>query len=291
MKPPIHTHLTSVLEHLYINPLEKCNLHCQMCYTKKTDPILSQRQILAFIKRYQKAQKLVSITFCGGEVFALDYFPKLINQLTRQGTFIQVITNGTLDRLDEFKNPNLINLIISLDGLPTYHDQNRGEGNFAKSLSFLKRAKLKGFHTDIFSIVTRQNFKTIDAFEAYLKKELGVVPTITYHPRKPPTYLQAHPVSNVTGTVKGFDFLEPKEMRQIMRTRQCFPPKILGCYQIALASDGKVYGCCEGIVPLGVMTDAISVLIERLSSRLNNPICLGCSQPDFICGIKDLLPL
>lgn len=126
MKPIIKTQLDKVLGHLYINPLEKCNLHCKICYTRKTNPILSETEILEFIGRYEKEHKLETITFCGGEVFALKYFPGLINTLSDQGIFSQIITNGTIDRLTEFTNPNLVNLIVSLDGLPHYHDQNRG---------------------------------------------------------------------------------------------------------------------------------------------------------------------
>ena len=296
MKQEIQEHITKVLGHLYINPLEKCNLQCKICYTRKTSPILTQEQILEFIAKYQLDQKLETVTFCGGEVFALTYFPNLVNILTNQGIFVQMITNGTIDRLDEFENPNLVNLIVSLDGLPEYHDKNRGEGTFAKSTSFLKRSKILGFHSDIFSIVTKQNLGSIDMFEDHLKKVLGFLPIVTYHPRKPPLYLQSHPVSNIVGETVGFDFLSKEEMIALMRTRNVFPPKDLGCYQIALASDGKVYGCCEGTIPLGTMEDEISFLTNKLRERIEawsktnkSASCLGCSQHDFMCGIKQYL--
>src|SRR5258708_19978377 len=120
MKSHVQKHLSGVLHHLYINPLEKCNLQCKICYTRKTSPILTQEQILEFIAKYQLDQKLETVTFCGGEVFALAYFPNLVNILTNQGIFVQMITNGTFDRLDKFENPNLLNLIFSLNVLPTY---------------------------------------------------------------------------------------------------------------------------------------------------------------------------
>lgn len=296
MKPEIEHHITTVLGHLYINPLEKCNLKCKICYTRKTSPILSSQQILDFVSRYKQAQKLETITFCGGEVFALEYFPKLVNELTGQGIFIQTITNGTIDKLADFSHPNLINLIVSLDGLPSYHDKNRGEGTFSKSLQFLKKAQELGFHTDIFSIVTKQNLSDIDAFESYIRSHLSQMPVITYHPRKPPLYLTTHPVSNIVGETAGFDFLDKSEMLRLMRTRNVFPPKDLGCYQIALVSDGRIFGCCEGTVPLGNMNDEISYLTDKLRERIQiwsetntQAKCLGCSQSDFMCGIKQYL--
>lgn len=291
----IEKHLDTVLNHLYINPLEKCNLRCKICYTRKTSPILSMEQILAFIKKYQASRKLQTVTFCGGEVFALAYFPALLNTLTDNGLFVQVITNGTIDKLNELKNPNSINLIVSLDGLEEYHDKNRGEGNFQKSMAFLKKAALLGFHSEIFSIITRQNLIKIDAFEAFIKKELGNI-NITYHPRKPPSYLSHHPVSNIVGEVAGFDFLTPEEMVDVIKNRNVFPPKQLGCYQIALVSNGQVYGCCEGVSPIGTITDPLDRLIARMRERLivwerQNTLkgCLGCTQAEFMCGIKEYL--
>lgn len=286
MKSPIDLQLAKVLHHLYINPLEKCNLKCKICYTRKTDPILSKEAILEFIDRYQKAYELQTVTFCGGEVFALKYFPNLINILNSKGIFVQTITNGTIDRLSEIKNPNFNKLIVSIDGLEPYHDKNRGKGSFAKSMAFLKNGKKQGFHTEIFSIVTRQNYPLIDQFEQYIKEHLGRV-EITYHPRKPPEYLLHHPISNIEGAIEGFDFLKEDQLVEITTTRNVFPPKELGCYQVALASTGKIYGCCEGFRPIGMIDDNIKNIFEALKKRIGGP-CLGCSQTEFMCGIKKL---
>lgn len=295
MRPTVRDHLDQVLHHLYINPLEKCNLKCKICYTRKTSPILSKDEILGFIDRYHQEHQLQTITFCGGEVFALAYFPDVVNELTDQGIFVQIITNGTVDKLDDLKNPNSVNLIVSIDGLKDYHDANRGSGNFRKSINFLQKAQKNGFHTEIFSIITRQNLRQIDQFEQYLHKTLGKI-AVTYHPRKPPSYLMHHPVSNIVGETEGFDFLTHAEMKQVMNERNVFPPKDLGCYQIALMSDGQVYGCCEGITPLGRIENDIDFLTRQLNDRLVQwenmhtiKGCLGCSQPDFVCGIQKFL--
>lgn len=298
MNVRIQKNLSQVLHHLYINPLEKCNLRCKICYTRKTDPILSQSTISEFVNRYTKVKKIETITFCGGEVFTLSYFPNLINSLTKKGIFIQVITNGTIDKLDSLKDPNAINLIVSIDGLKEDHDANRGDGNFEKSIHFLKKAQKRGFHREIFSIITKRNFHTIDSFEKKLFSILEFAPRITYHPRKPPTYLYHHPTSNIVGRIEGFNFLSDEQMINVIKTRNVFPPKDLGCYQIAATSDGKVYGCCEGTLPIGKMSDPINMLIDKLYERVENwdktnllKNCLGCSQPDFMCGIKRYLQL
>jgi len=217
----------------------------------------------------------------------------IINELTKRGIFIQLITNGTIDRLDSLKEPNSINLIVSLDGLERYHDKNRGKGNFKKSVQLLEKAHAKGFHTEIFSIVTKQNYADREKFEAYLTQKFQRQIPVTYHPRKPQDYLLRHPYDNRIGIMKGFDFLNSKQLVQIMQTKKTFPPKELGCYQIAVLPNGTVVGCCEGITPLGTITDPIDLLLHRLSERLTlwkqaGTIkgCLGCAEPDFVCGIK-----
>lgn len=287
MNSKIQSHLNEVLHHLYINPLEKCNLKCKICYTRKTAPILSETQILDFVNRYQKECELQTITFCGGEVFALNYFSHLVNTLTNRGIFVQIITNGTIDTLNLFDVPNSINLIVSVDGLKPYHDANRGKGNFDKSISFLGKAKRIGFHIEIFSIVTHQNFGDINLFESFLKKKFKNI-EITYHPRKPMTYLSNHPISNIIGHVSGFDFLTSEEIILLMKTKKTFPPRELGCYQISIASDGKVYGCCEGFLSIGTINDPIIQLTNKLINNIKGP-CLGCSQTDFMCGIRDIM--
>lgn len=310
MRGKIKKHLDQVLSHLYINPLERCNLRCKICYTRKTAPILSDKQILEFVNRYEKVKKIETITFCGGEVFTLPYFPGLVNKLNEERKFVQIITNGTIDKLEEFTKPNFVNLIVSVDGLPNYHDANRGSGNFDKSIKFLRKAKKLGFHTEIFSIATRQNIGQIDEFEQYLysifsndlrdpSTTLGMTESkisVTFHPRKPPAYLLHHPQSNVFGETDGFDFLTDNEMIKIMKERSTFPPKNLGCFQIALVSDGRIFGCCEGTIPIGKMNDEIPLLFDKLKDRIevwekSNTLknCLGCSQPDFVCGIKKYL--
>lgn len=287
MNQAVKDHIEEALRHLYINPLEKCNLRCKICYTKKTPSILSETEIIGFIERYKKVIEVQTITFCGGEVFTLPYFTRLVNTCTNQGIFVQIITNASIDRLNEIDMPNFVNLIVSVDGLKNYHDSNRGKGSFDQCVQFLKEAKLLGFHSEVFSIITKQNLKTIDEFESFLKNTVDAIP-ITYHPRKPLGYLSSHPISNIAGHIEGFDFLSKEELIQLMKTRHTFPPKELGCYQISLASDGNVYGCCESFSPIGTINTPMNRLIEEFRSRIDST-CLGCIQPSFMCGIKEII--
>lgn len=278
------------LSSLYISPLASCNLHCKICYTKKTPQRLTAAQIQDFIDRYRRVQRLDSITFCGGEVFLLSWFVKLVNQLTADGLLVEIITNGTIDCLDELTDPNLTNLIISLDGCQGEHDANRGKGSFNKTWQFLLKARRLGFHTQVFTVVTSHNFNQLDAFESWLRQELGELPEITYHPRKPLSYLQAHPLDNCMGSTQPFGFLDPEQLAELANNRTVFPPVKLGCHQLSLMSDGRVYGCCEGTRPIGHINDPVKTLLKRYQTSIGIPAgynkhnCLGCSEPKFVCG-------
>lgn len=286
MQTKFKNHYSNILRHLYINPLQKCNLRCQICYTKKTAPILKFEEILDFINRYSKVISLQVITFCGGEVFALPYFTKLLNILSQKGIFIQIITNGTIDKLNNINNPNSINLIVSIDGLEEYHDKNRGQGNFKKSIRYLKKALKMSFHVEIFSIVTRENYLYINQFEKFIQKNIGNIP-VTYHPKKPPAFLRHHPTS-VKSQINGFNYLQKNQLIKLMKTKTTFPPYDLGCYQVSLASNGNIYNCCEGYNIIGNIDSPIKKIIDKLKVSISGP-AKGCSQCQFMCGIESII--
>jgi MoaA/NifB/PqqE/SkfB family radical SAM enzyme len=277
-------HIENSLHHLYISPLEQCNLCCKMCYTTKTSDRLTNEQIHTFVKRYNQEVSIQSITFCGGEVFLLPQFTTLVNQLTDMGIFIQIITNGSINLLSEIKHPNNCNLIVSIDGVPSYHDQNRGANRWQQAVGFLKDGLKQGFHAEVFSIITKENIGYINEYERLLQEKTGQHISVTYHPRKPITYLQAHPTSNQIGETEGFSFISPHEREKLSQQKNIFPPKNRGCYQISVMSDGQVYGCCEGIRPLGTITTDIKSLINTFRSRIDKKS--DCIEPDFVCGLK-----
>lgn len=290
----ISQHFHQVLKHLYISPLEQCNLNCKICYTAKTKAALSNEEILAFIHRYQAVQNLETVTFCGGEVFLPQDFCQLVNQLTAANIFVQIITNGTIDHLAKLERANMINLIVSLDGLANYHEQNRGAGTFTKSINFLRKAQKLGFNFEIFSIVTQENLSLIPQFEQTLKATFKQTVPVTYHPRKPISYLQKHPSSNRLGQVAGFSFLRQQTLKKLMQTKNTFPPQGLGCYQISLMANKQIYACCEGIKTVGDINTPIEILIRNLEQRLitweqtyAKHKCLGCVEADFICGLPE----
>lgn len=296
------------LEHLYISPLEQCNLSCKLCYTKKTKNVLSLNEIKQFIEQFQESllrykTTLKTITLCGGELFLLDYITELINHICEQDIFVQVITNGTINRLHEINVPNSVKIITSIDGIEKWHDMNRGRGRFKEAVDFIKSAQKQSFHTEISSLVWKENFDDIENFEEYVKSELGGIP-ILYQLRKSENFLHKHPITNINNAGVDFGFLSDSQLNWLLDNRTTFPPKGLGCYQLSLMSDGNVYSCCEGVEPLltksekiKVKSDVMDLIIKNYISRIHSinsksaycvlpTVYCDCPEPDFCCGLK-----
>ncbi|MCX6726590.1 MAG: radical SAM protein [Candidatus Shapirobacteria bacterium] len=244
------------LENIYISPLESCNLNCKFCYTRKTKNVLKNKQILAFIRHYRRRVNLKSITFCGGEVFTLRNFPRLVNRLNDLGIFVTIITNGTIDKLKAIKQPHNCQLLVSFDGPKEIHDCNRGPGNFDKSVKFVEHALKLGFPTEIFFLITKDSYPCKDSFDV-----LGL----------PKTYL-----TDRLGS------LTPDQVKDIRQNYRCYPPKNFGCSVLSLQSDGKFYGCCESAKSIGNLSDPIKTIIDNF--LLLNP---RCCDPKFQCNFQN----
>ncbi len=289
----------SNLESIYISPLEGCNLTCKYCYTHKTSDVLSNQQILDFVDQYQKflnensentffscfehasihAKKknvlkknfhLKSIVLCGGEVFLLPDFPQLVNTLIDKDIFVTIITNGTIDRLGEIKKPDSCQILVSLDGPKDIHDQNRGIGNFEKSIKYIKHAQELGFPVGIMFLVTKDSYLYKDTFLDYLKTEYNL---------------------------KNIELTYLTDRKMSLTNDQCldtklhyptFPAKNFGCYQLSLQSNGNITGCCESSISLGKITDDpqiyISKFIKNISPCFTCGLCQGCCDQSYLCG-------
>jgi len=245
------------LENLYISPLEACNLRCRYCYTKKTKNILSNQQILSFVKRYRRHINLKSIIFCGGEVFTLQSFPSLINKLNKLGIFTTIITNGTIDRLTEIKSPNSCQLLVSFDGPKKVHDHNRGFGNYEKSKAFVRHALDLGFPVEIFFLITKDSYPHRNKLNIFNLKK---------------TFL-----------IDRLGSLTSSQAQNVFQNYPTYPPKDFGCHQISLQSDNLIYPCCETTKPIGKILTPIKKLVIAYLNLVNKNH--QCVDPNFYCKL------
>jgi len=206
--------------------------------------------------------------FCGGEVFLLPKFTQLVNKLLAQNIFITIITNGTIDKLAEIKDPKNCQLLVSFDGPKSIHDQNRGAGNFDKSKKFVKNALKLGFPVEIMYLVSPLSYG----------KKLSICNLKNNY---------------ITLKTKSFDNTLnnlPLSPDQIITIKKPFN---FGCYQLSLQSNGDITACCESLTAIADITDNPKNIINNFKNTLlpcqKCQKCLGCTSPDFLCGyIKEL---
>jgi len=153
-----------------------CNLDCKLCF-RKHDTVdnnkhINQNMLLSFIDRYSIEKGIEWIIWEGrGELFADDTFCDILNLICAKYPDIihTVITNGTIDKLEQILYPENIYLSVSLDGLKEVHDYNRGIGIFERTIAFIQHALSMGFaNITIRSIATKQFLSQLIQFSDFI---------------------------------------------------------------------------------------------------------------------------
>lgn len=138
---------------LAIVPCTGCNFECPYCFeTKKHPKIIDEKtenDIIDFINGHESAKELY-LTWYGGEpLLAFDKIKSIYKKI-KEKTSVEIkgnsiVTNGYLindDVLNFFKESNLNQIQITLDGLPEHHNKTR----------YLKAGKKETFDTIIENI-------------------------------------------------------------------------------------------------------------------------------------------
>ncbi|MDD5163456.1 MAG: radical SAM protein [Candidatus ainarchaeum sp.] len=280
---------------LYIEPISSCNLQCRMCYSKVINggdaKILSEKDILDFVERfYVFFKKKFNIYWCGtGEIFLHKDFPSIINVLNKKYNAKithDIMTNGTIDRLNEIEDLGNISFFVSIDGLKKFHEWNRGKGTYDKTIAFCKKAVDSGCRKlEVRCLVTKDNVFSLAEFEKELK--LKISPFVKMGINIP------YAPADFTGTYsqcfsKNFDdsrVLPKKEMlsliHKIFGSRynsdiEITKPIILS---LCLLPFG-VFSCCDGIVKLGCIVTNLKSLANNLANSEEKckicPLYLKC---------------
>ena len=177
------------LETLWINTGSLCNIECAHCYilsSPKNDDLvyIQLNEVLPLfdeIKDLELGTK--EIAFTGGEPFMNPDMVPMAEAALERGYSVLILTNamapmmrksvraGLLGLQERF--PDRLSLRISLDHYSEeFHDKERGQGSFAKSLTGLNWLNEHGFH---FSIAGRSLWdecpdEVTSAFQALFDK-------------------------------------------------------------------------------------------------------------------------
>jgi len=271
----------------YIEPISDCNLSCRMCYSRvsRERPPISKEDCIAFADRFaQFCDGNFELYWSGtGEVFLHRDFPEIINVLSRRHTGRirhTIMTNGTLDRLDEFDSLADVTIRVSIDGLRDDHEWNRGPGTYERTMAFIRKATALGCKAvEARALVTRGNIATLAALEAELEGAGdGQVELST-----------TTPITNRDLDRIGSKFMadelddsklmprDETECSLLERYGERFRKSIRmdHCHttEISLNPSG-VFTCCEGMYRIGEIDTDMAALSEALVRA--TPKCYAC---------------
>ena len=167
--------------HLIFAPTFACNLKCKHCYLPNRHaehlPIDTAMKLVddwAKIVLKEKGKYNGIFHIKGGEPFVVPYFWELVDKvvatqslllmLTTNGTFCDEETIAKLIHVNEKLDKNM-SIIVSLDGATDETNAKlRGEGNFEKTLKFMKKIADAGIYFFINCVLHKGNLAEISQF-------------------------------------------------------------------------------------------------------------------------------
>ncbi len=135
-----------MLESIYAEITEKCNLACKHCYNCSGRGKTLDMEYSSFTNMIDQMAELggTSLAISGGELFLHPDINKILYFLSEKKMMkIVLITNGTVvndDIFDYLQSSPHISLQVSLDGATEeINTKTRGPGSFEKVISFLNK--------------------------------------------------------------------------------------------------------------------------------------------------------
>jgi len=221
---------------LVITPNQNCNLRCKHCYVKDFQKnYIDSASLLLFLNK-AVTHNITNFYWVGGEVFLYPDFCQIVDMFPNITHTIQ--TNGTI--LPKFKKYDNLSFQISIDGMESAHDLNRGRGTFAKSINFLKFVNDSGSKVVTRTLMFPQAKESFDQFEQLTK---SIDPSIECWKITP------------------------------WEADGAKPEKIL---ELVMSINNKgVHNCCECFAKIGELDEEIPILLERLKSSIH--LCKRCA--------------
>ncbi|OIQ17600.1 MAG: radical SAM protein [Bacteriovorax sp. MedPE-SWde] len=175
------------LKTLWFNSGTRCNLHCQNCYIESSPTndrlaYITDSEVVPFLEEIKTEKypvELIGVT--GGEPFLNPHMIPIIIETLKRDLEILVLTNAVnvinryKEKLIEIKNTygDKLHLRISLDHhTKEFHEKERGENTFDKTIENIKWFTQEGFNISIAGrSLTDENLEQATrSYEELLKK-------------------------------------------------------------------------------------------------------------------------
>ncbi len=142
---------------------QACDLHCRHCYDRNNSHCLSLeqgREVLQQLYRFCARHHVSGqISFTGGNPLLYPHFFTLYREAAELGFITAILGNpvaeDTLRQIVAINAPAFFQ--VSLEGLQQHNDTIRGEGHFARTMSFLALLRKYGLYSMVMLTLTKAN--------------------------------------------------------------------------------------------------------------------------------------
>lgn len=164
-------------KYLFVRILEACNANCFMCdFALSKDRYRFTPAELSSLLVEAERYGVTYVRLTGGEPLIHPDICELVEIISSAGMKSSIITNGSAlpSRINALAESGLYQIIVSIDGLDSSHDDIRGfAGLFNRCAEGLTKAKTLGVRTRVNTVVGPHNYRDMPALQRILT-DLGV---------------------------------------------------------------------------------------------------------------------
>ncbi len=159
---------------------QACDLHCLHCYDRNSSRCLNLKQarevlqkFYGFCKRHHVSGQ---VTFTGGNPLLYPHFFTVYKEAVDLGFATAILGNpvnaNVIQKIVDIKAPVFFQ--VSLEGLQAHNDTIRGEGHFARTLSFLDILNQYNLYSMVMLTLTKANQDQVIELALLLKDKVDL---------------------------------------------------------------------------------------------------------------------
>jgi len=167
---PSRRDILSAPVRIYFEITRRCNLSCTHCFVSSSPRApegMPTSRAIALLD-HMHDMNVIELRITGGEPTTRDDWFQLLSHAQALGFIVSLNTNGVYAEgqrtIDQLLALNLAQVTISIDGIEGGHDQIRGPGTFAASMSSLRKLYAGGACVRVNTVLTRDNISRFRRF-------------------------------------------------------------------------------------------------------------------------------